>query len=144
MTDPEIEIDFEPGLFMPMDPNDRAHATAAQQQPEPSEEDIQLQPWRYIGYRGYAKFIASDTDLFVLRRFASLSARAALSLQHELVVLEKELDALDDFYAAQDVPSVDSGCFEEEQEDRDMLLRLIGEKLRRYSMPIHRNQSSST
>jgi hypothetical protein len=29
-----------------------------------SPEDLRKKPWKYIGYRGFSKFIASDNDFF--------------------------------------------------------------------------------
>lgn len=59
----------------------------------------------------------------MLRWFVFLGVRVALSMQHELAVLERELADLDATYARDADPSVSSGCFEEDQEDREMLLR---------------------
>lgn len=98
--------------------------------------EAQQQPWKHVGYRGYAEFIASEDSRFVLRRFSALGVRVALSLQHELAVLERELADLDATYARDADPGVSNGCFEEDQEDREMLVRIIGEKLRRYCMSI--------
>lgn len=117
-----------------------AHAHGGQVETQPRSENIETneaqrqQPWKHVGYRGYADFIASDDSRFVLRRFSALGVRVALSLQHELAVLERELADLDATYARDADPEVSNGCFEEDQEDREMLLRIIGEKLRRYCM----------
>lgn len=53
-----------------------------------THEDRKKQPWKYIGYRGFCKFVASDDDFFVLRRFSTLSSRVLLALQDELSELE--------------------------------------------------------
>ncbi|KAK5662358.1 hypothetical protein OQA88_8268 [Cercophora sp. LCS_1] len=100
--------------------------------PQPTQEEASRQPSRWVGYGGYSKFISSDDDLFILRRFSALSVRVALSMQHEIATLEKELENLDRSYAMEE-PTVHNGCFEDDQEDREMLLRIIAEKLRRYN-----------
>ncbi|KAK1753326.1 hypothetical protein QBC47DRAFT_388209 [Echria macrotheca] len=109
-------------------------------------------PWKHVGYKGYSAFLASRDDLLVLRRFSALSTRVALSLQHELVVLERELDEMDGGFAAAGEEEdddeggdegsdegngggrkgVSNGCFEDDVEEREMLMRIIGERLRRY------------
>lgn len=92
--------------------------------------------WRYIGYRGYSDFISSDDDFFILRRFATLNVRVALALQNEIVQLEKDLDELDDKYEAPQSPPqspVHNGRFDGDVEDREKLLKEIGEKLYKYS-----------
>ncbi|EHK16063.1 uncharacterized protein TRIVIDRAFT_164287 [Trichoderma virens Gv29-8] len=88
-----------------------------------------LEPWRYVGYRGYSKFISSDDDLFLLRRFSVLNVRVALSLQNQLVTLERQLNELDDKYESE---GVHNGRFEGD-EKRERLLSSIEEKLRKYN-----------
>ncbi|KAI0905116.1 hypothetical protein F4823DRAFT_567071 [Ustulina deusta] len=53
-------------------------------------------PWKYVGYRGYTKFIASKDDFIILRHFNSLNIRIALLLQDEIAVLENELAEIDE------------------------------------------------
>ena len=48
------------------------------------------------GYEDFSKFIASDVDLSIYRRFGVLGARNLLYLQAELQVLEAQLQKLDD------------------------------------------------
>ena len=36
------------------------------------KEEIDVKPWKYIGYRGYVDFIASENDFYIMRRFAAL------------------------------------------------------------------------
>lgn len=36
---------------------------------EPSPEETKEKPRKYIGYKGYSEFIASETDYYVLRSF---------------------------------------------------------------------------
>ncbi|KAH8748512.1 hypothetical protein BGZ57DRAFT_915867 [Hyaloscypha finlandica] len=41
-------------------------------------QEMEEKPWKYLGYKGYSRLIASDPDLFILRRFAPESTRLAL------------------------------------------------------------------
>lgn len=60
-----------------------------------SQQDCENQPWIYIGYRGFCKFIASDDDFFIFRKFGNLSARVLLALQDELSELEGQLEEIE-------------------------------------------------
>jgi hypothetical protein len=48
------------------------------------------------GYEDFSKYIASDADLSIYRRFGALGARNILYLQGELQALEAQLQKLDD------------------------------------------------
>lgn len=107
----------------------------ASQRPRVCLSNMQAQPWRYLGYRHYARFISSTNEFFIVRRFASMNARAILQLQHELVKLETRLRELDDRYE-QATPPVHNGSFESDEidrTDRADLLCQIQEKLYKYS-----------
>ena len=92
-----------------------------------------MKPWKYIGYRGYSNFIASDADFLLLRRFASSNTRTALMLQDQVALTEKELEELDRRYSRKDVEDVHNGCFRGDQEDRERLLQELKSKLTEYS-----------
>lgn len=100
---------------------------------EPTEEDVQRKPWKYIGYRGYSKFISSDDDFLVMRRFDTLSARVALSLQDEIVVLEDELNEIDEVHSKRESPDVNNGALRDDIPDRKLLVDRAAKKLRKYS-----------
>lgn len=100
---------------------------------EPTEQEIHRKPWKYIGYRGYANFIASDDDFFVLRRFDALNARVALMLQDEISELEEELDMIDRRHSDRNAEDLHNGTFRRDQEDRSLIVKTIAKKLRRYS-----------
>lgn len=100
---------------------------------EPSAQEIKEKPWKYIGYKGYSKFIASETDYYVLRSFSSLNTRVALSLQNELVLLEEELNNLDKIFSRRDADDNHNGSFRNDQENRRDLIRRIHAKLVEYS-----------
>lgn len=100
---------------------------------DPTAEEIQRKPWKYVAYKGYADFIASDDDFFVLRRFDSLGARVALSFQDEITVLEKELEELDGRHSKRESENLHNGTLRNDRAERKILLDTIAEKLQRYS-----------
>ena len=48
---------------------------------EPSQTEIDQKPWKYVGYQSFSRFVASDNDFFILRRFGALSVQIILALQ---------------------------------------------------------------
>ncbi|KAI1212293.1 uncharacterized protein F4807DRAFT_457793 [Annulohypoxylon truncatum] len=108
-------------------------ATINSNDSKPTEEDIQLKPWKYIGYEGYSSFLASDDEFYVLRRFNSLNVRVALSLQDEISVLEKELSKIDEDYSRKGAADVNNGTLRHDQIDRAELLNRINPKIRYYN-----------
>jgi hypothetical protein len=108
-----------------------------------STESVSLQeerekPWKYIGYKVFTRWIASDPSFLILRQFGALNARVALSLQDEIVQLEEKLDYMDRLYSNRDAPDAHNGSFRDEpftgDDDRQSLVRdVLPEKLARYS-----------
>ena len=49
--------------------------------------DYNRKQWKYVGYRGYCEFAASDNDFLLLRRFNKLAIRSLLAIQDEIVEL---------------------------------------------------------
>ena len=104
---------------------------------KPTQGDIERKPWKYLGYRSFADFVASDNDFFVLRRFGALSARVLLRLQDQLSQLEEQLGSLEDHLHSKEGPNVHNGSFRQETQDqRGKLVRLAQQVLRDYSQPI--------
>lgn len=102
----------------------------------PSKEEIQQKPWKYLGYRAFSEFIASDNDFFVIRRFGTLNARIILALQDQLSQLEETLNKLDTKYSQVDWQDVNNGSFREDtQADRRTIISDIRTALLEYSMP---------
>lgn len=66
---------------------------------------------------------SSCDDFFILCRFSVLNARVALALQHQLVILERQLGEPDDKYEGG--PSVHNRRFDGDEEDREELLSRI-------------------
>lgn len=94
---------------------------------------MRLRPWKYIGYRGYSKFIASEDNFFLLRRFDVLNVRVALALQDEISQLEQELENIDNMTSEVNGPIFNNGSFRGDVEDRSQLVKQISKKLRHYS-----------
>lgn len=63
--------------------------------PQLTQDNIREKPWRYIGYKGFSEWLASDEDFFIVRRFDTLASRVILTLQWELTKLEAKLTELD-------------------------------------------------
>ena len=113
------------------------HDLPAEHAPMPvhplTEKEVQEKPWKYIGYKVFSRWISSDQDLFVFRRFDTLNARIILGLQWELTVLENKLHTLDEELSKSDTPDIDNGSFEIDHPQRGELIKEIQYKLRNYS-----------
>jgi hypothetical protein len=112
-----------------------------QDTPHITKKDIYKEPWKYIGYKKYSWFLASDDDFLIFRRFGTLNARVLLLLQDELTVAEEKLKALDEQYSLKDAPRLHNGSFrieqrEEKQQERRKLLLEIKDKVSEYSTHI--------
>jgi len=98
-----------------------------------TEEEIAEKPWKYIGYKGYSSFLASEKDFYILRRFTSLNIRVSLALQDQVVLLEEQLEELDSEYSRRSAEDLHNGSFRCDREDRAELLEKIALKLSQYS-----------
>ncbi|KAI1339125.1 hypothetical protein F5Y15DRAFT_424216 [Xylariaceae sp. FL0016] len=95
-------------------------------------EEVQKQPWRFIGYEGYARRIALDDDLLIVRRFPSLNARVTLRIQDKVVALEQRLRETDFKYRDAADP-VNNGSLRDDKPDRDDLMDELELALMRYN-----------
>ena len=101
---------------------------------EPSKIEIDQKPWKYLGYQSFSRFVASDHDFFILRRFGALSAQVILALQDELSCLERNLELIEKRQREEHAPDVHNGSFRQEtQHDRKKLLLDARPLLREYS-----------
>ncbi|KAK7999430.1 hypothetical protein PG990_012030 [Apiospora arundinis] len=100
---------------------------------EPTDEDIQIKPWKYVGYRGYSKFLASDDDLLIFRRFSVLNTRTLLSLQDKICELEQELYEVDKIYGGKNSEDYNNGTFRNDLQDRTELLGKITSTISQYN-----------
>jgi hypothetical protein len=91
---------------------DSPHRPSSAQSIGPREE--KEKPWKYIGYKVFSRWVASDPSFFVLRRFGTLNARVALSLQDEIAQLEERLDHMDNKFSDRDTVDGHNGSFRED------------------------------
>jgi hypothetical protein len=101
---------------------------------EPTDEEVQEKPWKYVGYRRYAEFISSDDDFFVLRRFHTLNVRVALAYQDKLSMLEQQLSEMDNRHSRRQAPDVNNGTLRGDLDEREALLDETSEAVYRYSL----------
>jgi hypothetical protein len=52
--------------------------------------------WKYEGYQDFSKWMASDDDFFIFRRFENANARVLLWMQHQIEKKEARLGELHD------------------------------------------------
>ncbi|KAI1452546.1 hypothetical protein F4805DRAFT_447137 [Annulohypoxylon moriforme] len=62
----------------------------------PTQHEVDECPWKYIGYKDFTAYVATDRDFFAVRRFGRLHTRALLTLQDQTVELEERLDEMDE------------------------------------------------
>ncbi|KXH48272.1 hypothetical protein CNYM01_11880 [Colletotrichum nymphaeae SA-01] len=98
-----------------------------------TKQDIAAQPWKYIGYKGYSRLVASEDDFFLLRKFGVLNARVALVLQDEIVCLEESLDKLDNEYSKKTAAKFNNSTIRRDVPDRSEILKAICDKLPKYN-----------
>ncbi|EXL78953.1 hypothetical protein FOPG_06936 [Fusarium oxysporum f. sp. conglutinans race 2 54008] len=72
----------------------------------PSQAEINKRPWKYVGYKDFTSYVASDPDLFAVRRFHGLHTRVILTLQDLLAEKEEQLDVMDIEYSSKHVKVV--------------------------------------
>ncbi|KAI0409114.1 hypothetical protein F4802DRAFT_232628 [Xylaria palmicola] len=75
----------------------------------PTEQELYDYPWKYIGYRDFTAYFASDPDFFALRRFDRLHTRSLLTLQDQLSQLEERLDHMDSQLSDRNIKLVGDG-----------------------------------
>lgn len=97
-----------------------------------SSTSIQEKPWKHEGYQAYCKLLASESDLFIARRFKSLNVRVALRMQDEVSRLEEQLLHVEK--ESREHKDVDNGTFRQDMvAERSQLLDQISTSLYRYS-----------
>ncbi|KAI1750238.1 hypothetical protein F4782DRAFT_509773 [Xylaria castorea] len=100
---------------------------------EPLPEEIQKQPWKYVGYKRYTEFISSDGDLLIFRRFGTLNARICLLLQDKVSLLEQKLMNLDKEFSRREADPINNGSLRDDIEERETLLKEIAYHLDKYN-----------
>lgn len=99
-----------------------------------SEEEKQKKPWKFQGYPGFSKWMASSEDFLVLRRFGALNARALL-LMHDRIARKEELllKIDEDAQRGPDNLGDSSSLRHEPQEEREKLVDELIPMLQQYS-----------
>jgi len=101
--------------------------------------EINLKPWKYIGWPGFTRFAASDNDFLVLRQFDVASTRVLLAMQDKISQLEDVLNTMDAQSCAPDAPDLNNGSFREEyNEDRSKIIGELKISLLEYSKRIEK------
>ncbi|KAI1172668.1 hypothetical protein F4777DRAFT_495460 [Nemania sp. FL0916] len=130
---------------------------------QPTEFELYEFPWKYIGYKDLAAYVASDPDFFALRRFDRLHMRSLLTLQDQLCELEQKLDAMDSHFsqrsvklkgskpprvidtsqfsnelAGESLRDINNGTIRDDMADRAALVEEITAKLKEYDEAMKR------
>jgi hypothetical protein len=91
-------------------------------------------PWKFEGYPGFAKWMASSEDFLVFRRFGVLNVRALLLMQDRIARKEQELLGIDgDARNESDVLGDSSSLRYEPQRVREKILDELIPLLQQYS-----------
>ena len=107
--------------------------------PNFDKEDARSIPLKYIGYRVFSQWVATDQSFFVVRRFGALGARVALSLQDKVVMREEELEALDKESSRKDENDskiINNGTFRDDivKRRRELIEDELPDMLTKYCM----------
>ena len=99
---------------------------AQMEERKPSLAEIQEKPWKYLGYKHFSNFIASDDDFSVVRRFGTLNARVILSVQDGISELEEKLNTIDEKCSDTSHIDINNGSFREDprQDRREIVAKL--------------------
>jgi hypothetical protein len=97
-------------------------------------------PWKYEGYKEFSKWMASEDDFFIFRRFQTLNARTILWLQHRISNIEQQLNE-HDLHVENSRPENNlknsSFAFDKTYvQARDMLMQELSVHLHQYSVLI--------
>ena len=88
--------------------------------------------WKWYGYRAAAQHMASDNDLFLVRRFATANTRVLLAKQAEIHSLEQMLNELDKPRVGE--PAIDNSTVLDDQRlGRPQLINTLWKLLKEYS-----------
>lgn len=133
-----------PGMFPPNSVRDESERIQESDQAahEPSDLEKQNSAWLYYGYRALSKWMASDHEFFVLRRYSAMNARCLLFLQNEIAKKEKRLAFLDG--ESMRAPPGLSGCdsFDDDPfPERNTIILEVATLLQQYCQSLHSFQS---
>jgi hypothetical protein len=102
-----------------------------------TEEQKRKQAWKYQGYDELSKWMASENDFFIFRRFESLNAETILYLQYRITQLEKNLKDIHANIANSDIKEMKKNSSfkwdEQCQQDRSQIMTELSYLLLHYS-----------
>lgn len=137
---PTHQVHNQPARQPPIAPRQTFH--------EPEDDLRRSNPARYLGYRVFSKWVASDQTYFIIRKFPALNVRVILSLQDEIVQLEQELNDLDEDWSRENLPggihhpdpeTIHNGTFRyDDVIERTQLINTLSKKLKCYSKTLSR------
>ncbi|KAK9775375.1 hypothetical protein SCAR479_08051 [Seiridium cardinale] len=98
-----------------------------------SRHEMDHKPWKYIGYKGFARYSSLSNDFFAVRRYDRTHCRVLLAKQDRIAKLEEDLDCLDNELSSRTAFDKDNGTLRnDESKERKKLLADLGEELRSY------------
>lgn len=93
--------------------------------------------WRYEGYQAFTKWMASDDDFFVFRRFESLNAQVLLWMQDRIVRMENKLQDIHKLVEGSDRSlKLTNGSFRTDEtnlREREEIMRELSATMHHYS-----------
>ena len=101
---------------------------------EYTQEEADAVPWKFIGYRGFSRWLATSQSFLIVRRFSASNTRVILSLQDQVGDLEEQLAEIDDYCARRGTGEFDNGTFRNDpRDDRRKVIEQLQVKLIEYS-----------
>lgn len=102
---------------------------------EYTQEEADALPWKYIGYRMFSRWLATNQSFLIVRKFSAANTRVILSLQDQVANLEEQLAEIDDYCARRGTGEFDNGTFRNDpRDDRRRVIEQLQAKLNEYSM----------
>ncbi|KAK6082936.1 hypothetical protein SCUP515_02170 [Seiridium cupressi] len=98
-----------------------------------TRQELDDKPWKYIGYKDFARYSSLSDDFFVVRRYDRIHCRVLLAKQDRIAKLEEELDTLDDSSSSRTASDMDNGTLKNDKsQGRKQILADLGRELRSY------------
>jgi hypothetical protein len=106
--------------------------------PNGSTTDSPNKPaWKVQGYQAFSKWMASENDFFVFRRFESLNANTILWMQYQISELEEKLEQIHkEIEVSEKEHKLRNSSFkwdEEKRPDRNLIMGQLAGLLLQYS-----------
>jgi hypothetical protein len=89
----------------PIELQDNKHSPRSGYTPHLRVVDEKRTAWKFEGYREFSKWMASDDDFFIIRRFQSLNANVILYMQDRISQIESQLKSIHDTNATAPIPA---------------------------------------